>query len=174
MFIFIHFIHIEIETWIISLQPKSTWSRRITYYRRTCIISIDFLLFIPVKITFYSSFSACGNVPSSFDCYLVNRGVKTLHVRMEQHMKSATLVAQYLQSHPKVLKVHYMGFPDHPQRDIIERQFTGYTGLVSFYVNGGLKESTKLLESLKLFYITVSFGCFESLAALPWVRPSFG
>lgn len=86
---------------------------------------------------------------------------------MEQHMKSAIVVAQYLRSHPKVLEVNYVGFPDHPQRDIIDKQFTGHTGLVSFSVNGGLKESTKLLESLKLFFITVSFGCFESLAALP-------
>ncbi|VVC32716.1 Pyridoxal phosphate-dependent transferase, subdomain 2,Pyridoxal phosphate-dependent transferase [Cinara cedri] len=109
----------------------------------------------------------CGNVPSSFDCYMVNRGLKTLHVRMEHHMKNAFVVAQFLRSHPKVLKVNYVGFPDHPQRDVINKQFTGYTGLLSFYINGGLKESVKLLESLKLFYITVSFGCYESLAALP-------
>lgn len=82
-------------------------------------------------------------------------------------MKNAMLVAKYLESHPKVLKVNYMGLPNHPKRDIIEKQFTGYNGMMSFYINGGLKESTKLLESLKLFRITCSLGCYESLAALP-------
>lgn len=120
-----------------------------------------------LKKYYVNSFLACGNVPSSFDCYLVNRGLKTLHVRMEQHMKNALIVAKYLVSHSKVLKVNYMGLPDHPQHDIIEKQFIGYNGIVSFYVNGGLKESIKLLESLKLFCITCSLGCYESLAALP-------
>ncbi|CAH1737116.1 unnamed protein product [Aphis gossypii] len=109
----------------------------------------------------------CGNVPSSFDCYMVNRGLKTLHVRMEQHMKNATAVAEYLESHPKVLRVNYMGLPSHPQHEIIKKQFTGHNGIVSFYINGGIKVSTKLLESLKLFSITCSLGCYESLAALP-------
>lgn len=111
--------------------------------------------------------AASGNVPSSFDCYMVNRGLKTLHVRMEQHMKNATAVAEYLESHPKVLRVNYMGLPSHRQREIIEKQFTGHNGIVSFYVNGGIEVSTKLLESLKLFCITCSLGCYESLAALP-------
>ncbi|XP_025205728.1 putative cystathionine gamma-lyase 2 [Melanaphis sacchari] len=109
----------------------------------------------------------CGNIPSSFDCYMVNRGLKTLHVRMEQHMKNATAVALYLESHPKVLKVNYMGLPSHQQHEIIKKQFTGHNGIVSFYINGGIKVSTKLLESLKLFCITCSLGCYESLAALP-------
>jgi len=109
----------------------------------------------------------CGNVPSSFDCYLVNRGLKTLHVRMEQHMKNATAVAVYLESHPKVVKVNYMGLPSHRQHEIIKKQFTGHNGIVSFYINGGIEISTKLLESLKLFCITCSLGCYESLAALP-------
>lgn len=114
-----------------------------------------------------SLFSASGNVPSSFDCYLVNRGLKTLHVRMEHHMKNAMTIAKYLETHRKVLKVNYMGLPNHPQREIIEKQFTGYNGIVSFYINGGIGESTKLLESLRLFSITCSLGCYESLAALP-------
>lgn len=82
-------------------------------------------------------------------------------------MKNAMEVAKYLESNPKVLKVNYMGLPNHPQRDIIEKQYTGYNGIMSFYINGGLKESKKLLESLKLFFITCSLGCYESLAALP-------
>jgi len=86
---------------------------------------------------------------------------------MERHMKNAMAVAEYLESHAKVIKVNYMGLMNHPQHDIIEKQFTGYNGIVSFYVNGGIKESTKLLESLKLFCITCSLGCYESLAALP-------
>ncbi|KAE9532185.1 hypothetical protein AGLY_010387 [Aphis glycines] len=116
---------------------------------------------------------ACGNVPSSFDCYMVNRGLKTLHVRMEQHMKNATAVAEYLESHPKVLRVNYMGLPSHPQHEIIKKQFTGHNGIVSFYINGGIKVSTKLLESLKLFSITCSLGCYESLAALPRIALEF-
>lgn len=97
----------------------------------------------------------------------MNRGLKTLHVRMDQHMKNGMAVAKYLESNPKVLKLNYMGSPNHPQRDIIKKQFSGYNGIISFYVNGGLKESTKLLESLKLFSITCSLGCYESLACLP-------
>lgn len=115
----------------------------------------------------FFSFLASGNVPSSFDCYLVNRGLKTLHIRMEQHMESAMIIAKYLEPHPKVLKVNYMGLPNHPQRDIIDKQYTSYNGILSFNINGGLEESKKLLESLKLFYITCSLGCYESLAALP-------
>lgn len=100
---------------------------------------------------------------------MVNRGLKTLHVRMEQHMKNATEVALYLESHPKVLKVNYTGLPSHQQSEIIKKQFTGHNGIVSFYINGDIEVSTKLLESLKLFCITCSLGCYESLAALPWV-----
>lgn len=111
--------------------------------------------------------SASGNIPSSFDCYLVNRGLKTLHVRMERHMRNAIAVAEYLESHPMVLRVNYMGLSNHPQRDIIERQYTGHNGIVSFYLNGGIGESTELLQRLKYFHTTCSLGCYESLAALP-------
>lgn len=86
---------------------------------------------------------------------------------MKKHMENAMTVAKYLESHPKVLKVMFMGLSDHPQNEIIKKQFTGYTGIVTFYINGELKESTTFLESLKLFYITCSLGCYESLAALP-------
>lgn len=88
---------------------------------------------------------------------------------MEKHMASAMVVAKFLESHSKVLKVYFMGLPNHPQRKIVQKQFTGYNGMVSFYINGGIKESTCLLKSLKLFSITCSLGCYESLAALPWV-----
>jgi cystathionine gamma-lyase len=86
---------------------------------------------------------------------------------MEKHMASAMVLAKYLELHPKVLKVFFMGLPNHPQYKIIQKQFTGYNGLVSFYINGSIKESTCFLESLKLFSITCSLGCYESLAALP-------
>ncbi|XP_050425454.1 putative cystathionine gamma-lyase 2 [Adelges cooleyi] len=108
-----------------------------------------------------------GSVPSSFDCYLVNRGLKTLHLRMERHMSNALAVARYLEVHPKVLKVNYTGLESHPQYKLANSQFTGHCGMISFYINGGLKESTAFLEALKMFCITCSLGGFESLAALP-------
>ncbi|KAL4235449.1 hypothetical protein ACF0H5_007085 [Mactra antiquata] len=113
--------------------------------------------------------NAIGPVPSPFDSFLVNRGLKTLHVRMREHMKNGMAVAKFLESNPRVEKVIYPGLPSHPQYELAKRQMRGFSGMVSFYVKGGKKEADIFLKSLKVFTLAESLGGFESLAELPSV-----
>lgn len=113
--------------------------------------------------------NACGIVPSPFDCYLVTRSVKTLQLRMDQHMKNGLAVARFLESHPAVSKVLHPGLPSHPQHDVARRMWSGCSGMCSFYLRGGLEESQIFLQSLKIFTLAESLGGFESLAELPSV-----
>ena len=113
--------------------------------------------------------NALGIVPSPFDCYLVNRSLKTLHLRMEGHMKNSLAVARYLEKHPMVEKVLHPGLPSHPQHELAKRQCHGHSGIMSFYIKGGLEESSQFLKSLKVFTLAESLGGFESLAELPSV-----
>lgn len=114
-----------------------------------------------------------GVVPSPFDCYMVNRGLKTLPVRMREHMKNSLIVAKFLENHPMAEKVIHTGLPNHPQYELSKRQSSGFSGMVSFYIgikggkSGGLDESTKFLQSLKIFSLAESLGGYESLAELP-------
>ncbi|XP_078051205.1 cystathionine gamma-lyase [Augochlora pura] len=110
--------------------------------------------------------NALGIVPSPFDCSLVNRSLKTLELRMQQHMKNGLAVAKYLDSHPCVEKVIHPHFPSHPQHLISLKQTTGHSGIISFYLKG---DSKKFLQSLKIFTLAESLGGFESLAELPSV-----
>lgn len=112
-------------------------------------------------------FSACGIMSSPFDCYLVNRGLKTLHVRMKEHMKNGFAVAKFLEQHPLVDKVLYPGLPSHPQHNVAVRQCSGFSGMVSFYIKGGLDEATRFLQAIKIFCLAESLGGFESLADHP-------
>ncbi|GAB6028914.1 hypothetical protein CHUAL_004713 [Chamberlinius hualienensis] len=111
--------------------------------------------------------NAIGLVPSPFDCFLVNRGLKTLHVRMKEHMRNGIAVATFLESHPCVTKVLYPGLPSHPQHELAKRQSSGCSGMVSFYIKGGIEESKTFLQHLKIFTLAESLGGFESLAELP-------
>lgn len=113
--------------------------------------------------------NASGIVPSPFDCYQVNRGLKTLSIRMEQHSKSSLIVAKYLESHQFVEKVLHPGLPSHPQHELALRQTYGHSGIMSFYIKGGLNESKKFLQSIKVFTLAESLGGYESLAELPSV-----
>uniref|UniRef100_G3MPM6 cystathionine gamma-lyase n=1 Tax=Amblyomma maculatum TaxID=34609 RepID=G3MPM6_AMBMU len=113
--------------------------------------------------------NAAGAVPSPFDCFLVNRGLKTLHVRMERHMENGLKVAKYLEAHPLVEKVLHPGLPSHPQHEVAKRQCSGYSGMVTFLIKGGLKESTLFLKNLKIFTLAESLGAVESLVELPEV-----
>jgi cystathionine gamma-lyase len=108
-----------------------------------------------------------GAVPSPFDCYMALRGLKTLHVRMERHQKNATVVANFLDGHPKVEKVIYPGLKSHPGHEIAKKQMRGFGGMVSFFLKGGLEESRIFLENLKVFTLAVSLGSVESLAEHP-------
>ncbi|XP_055383081.1 cystathionine gamma-lyase [Condylostylus longicornis] len=113
--------------------------------------------------------NATGIVPSPFDCYLVNRGLKTLALRMEQHQKNSVDVAKWLEKHPLIEKVIHPGLPSHPQYELTRRQCYGHSGIMSFYLVGDLQKSKKFLQSLKLFTLAESLGGYESLAELPCV-----
>ncbi|CAK8676136.1 unnamed protein product [Clavelina lepadiformis] len=110
---------------------------------------------------------ATGPVPSPFDCYLVNRGLKTLAVRMERHQKNAIAVATYLEQNSNVIKVKYPGLPSHPQYEIMKKQATGCSGMIAFWLKGDLKTANVFLRSLKVFTLAESLGGFESLAEHP-------
>ncbi|CAH0405264.1 unnamed protein product [Chilo suppressalis] len=113
--------------------------------------------------------NAMGAVPSPFDCYLVNRSLKTLALRMERHRESSLVIAKWLEKHPKVTEVMHPGLPSHPQHEIAKKQTSGHSGVFSFNHSGGLKESRKFLSSLKIFTLAESLGGYESLAELPSV-----
>lgn len=111
--------------------------------------------------------NAMGIVPSPFDCYQVNRSLKTLAIRMEQHQKNGIIVAKYLETHPLVEKVLHPALPSHPQHEIALKQTYGYSGIFSFYIKGQLKHSQAFLKALKVFALAESLGGYESLAELP-------
>jgi cystathionine gamma-lyase len=113
--------------------------------------------------------NAMGIVPAPFDCYQVTRSIKTLALRMKQHMKNSLEVGQFLEKHPKVEKVLHPGLPSHPQHELFKKQTSGCGGMLTFYLKGGLAESQKFLSSLKIFALAESLGGYESLAELPSV-----
>ena len=78
-----------------------------------------------------------GAVPSPFDCYMTNRGMKTLHLRMERHAQNAAKLAGILEAHPSVERVLYPGLPSHPQHDIAAKQMSGFGGMITFYIKVG-------------------------------------
>lgn len=84
-----------------------------------------------------------GSVPSPFDCWLTTRGVKTLAVRMKQHCENALKIAEYLEAHPSVAKVHYPGLPSHPDHETAKKQMSGFGGMIAFEVVGGAAEAKK-------------------------------
>jgi len=112
-------------------------------------------------------FLAGGYTPSPFDCYLVNRGLKTLHVRMKEHQINGFAVSRYLEKHPLVDKVMHPGLESHPQHELAVRQCSGFSGMISFYIKGGLQEATRFLQALKVFCLAESLGGVESLAEHP-------
>ena len=112
--------------------------------------------------------NASGAVAGPQDCFLVLRGVKTLHLRMQRHCENAKAVAEYLASHPKVGKVYYPGFESHPNHSIAKAQMRGFGGMVSFTLKGDdLAEAVKVMESFKVFSLAESLGGVESLCTHP-------
>ena len=107
---------------------------------------------------------AVGAVPSPFDSWLTLRGVKTLAVRMKQHEKNAFKVAGFLQTQPNVLEVFFPGLETHPGHMIAQKQMTGFGGVVSFKLKGGLDECNAFFKKLKIFQLADSLGGIESLA----------
>lgn len=111
--------------------------------------------------------NAVGGVPAPMDCFLVMRGLKTLHVRMERHAQNAMEIAHYLEKHPKVEKVLYPGLESHPQHAIARKQMTGFGGMITFFIKGGLPQARTFLEKVKLFTLAESLGGVESLIEHP-------
>lgn len=111
--------------------------------------------------------NAVGAVPSPFDCYLANRGLKTLALRMRGHMENGLKVAKALSQNPRIEKVIYPGLESHPQHELYKRQMKGFGGMISIYLKGGIDESFVFLKSLKLFSCAESLGGYESLVEHP-------
>lgn len=108
-----------------------------------------------------------GLVPSSFDCYLVNRGLKTLSLRMDRHSENGLVIAKYLENHPHVIKVNHPGLPSHPQYQLSKEQSSGNCGLLSFQIDGTINEAKKLIENLRVFASSASLGSFGSYVMIP-------
>ncbi|XP_050380462.1 cystathionine gamma-synthase 1, chloroplastic [Argentina anserina] len=99
--------------------------------------------------------------------YLIIRGMKTLHIRVQQQNSTALGMAKILEAHPKVAHVFYPGLPSHPEHELAKRQMTGFGGVVSFEIDGGLKRTIKFIDALKIPYIAPSFGGCESIVDQP-------
>jgi cystathionine gamma-lyase len=108
-----------------------------------------------------------GNVLAPFDAYMVLRGLKTLPLRMRQHETNAAEVAAYLEAHEQVSAVHYPGLESHPQHDLADEQMDGHGGVLSFELDGGLREVEKFVAALDEFTLAVSLGGVESLIEHP-------
>ncbi|HUG13940.1 MAG TPA: PLP-dependent transferase [Thermomicrobiales bacterium] len=109
-----------------------------------------------------------GAVPSAFDCWLLMRGMRTLGVRMRQHMSNAQAVAEWLREQPTVRRVLYPGLPDHPGHDLARRQMTGgFSGMVSFDVEGGSAAARRVSSATRIFQLATSLGGVESLIYPP-------
>lgn len=111
--------------------------------------------------------NAVGGVPGPLDCFLVLRGLKTLHVRMERHERNAARVAAFLASHPQVERVTWPGLPSHPQHALAKRQMRGFGGMLNFWIRGGLPAARRFLETVRLFACAESLGGVESLIEHP-------
>jgi cystathionine beta-lyase len=111
---------------------------------------------------------SCGAVPGPMDCFLVLRGLKTLHVRMERHCSNGRAIAEWLRQHPKIGKVYWPGFSDHPNHDIAKKQMRDFGGMISFELKDNTVEAAKkVLSSTHLFSLAESLGGVESLINHP-------
>ena len=111
---------------------------------------------------------SCGAVPGPMDCFLVLRGIKTLHVRMERHCENGERIAHWLRNHPKVGKVYWPGFSDHPNHHIAKAQMRGFGGMISFELkNDSLEEANRVMSSTNIFSLAESLGGVESLINHP-------
>ena len=111
--------------------------------------------------------NAVGAVPSPLDCFLVLRGLKTLPVRMARHAENALHLARFLESHPQVERVTYPGLSSHPQHELSRRQMSGFGGMLTFVIRGGLPAARAFLGAVRLFACAESLGGVESLIEHP-------
>lgn len=116
----------------------------------------------------YFNQNASGAICGPQDSFLVLRGIKTLHLRMQRHCENGEAVARFLKDHPRVGKVYWPGFEDHPNHDIAKKQMKGFGGMISFTTKENtLASATKIVENLKVFTLAESLGGVESLAGHP-------
>ncbi len=112
--------------------------------------------------------NGCGAVPGPHDCWLILRGLKTLHLRMQRHCENGEKVAHFLRNHPKVAKVFWCGFEDHPNHDIAKKQMRGFGGMMSFMLKeDSIEAAHNVLKNTKLFALAESLGGVESLIGHP-------
>ncbi|PZF73165.1 cystathionine gamma-synthase [Taibaiella soli] len=112
--------------------------------------------------------NSCGAVPGPHDCWLVLRGIKTLHVRMQRHCENGKKIAEYLRSHPKVGKTIWCGFEDHPNHAIAKKQMRDFGGMISFTLkDDNINAALEVLKKTKLFSLAESLGGVESLIGHP-------
>ena len=112
--------------------------------------------------------NSCGAVPGPMDCFLVLRGIKTLHLRMQRHCENAQAVVKFLSQHNKVDKVYWPGLESHTNHDIASGQMDGYGGMVSFNLKGNsIDDAFKIVSSTKYFTLAESLGGVESLCGHP-------
>ncbi len=112
--------------------------------------------------------NASGAICGPQDSFLVLRGLKTLHLRMQRHCENGKVVAEYLAKHPKIEKVYWPGFENHPNHEIAKKQMKDFGGMISFVTKGNnFKEAIKIVENLKIFTLAESLGGVESLAGHP-------
>ena len=113
-------------------------------------------------------YNACGGTPGPQDAFLVLRGIKTLHLRMKAHCENGRKVAEYLKDHPKVEKIYWPGFTDHPGHEIAKKQMRDFGGMVSIVLKGAdLNETFRIASQFKVFTLAESLGGVESLINHP-------
>lgn len=118
------------------------------------------------RLWFY--YNACGGTPGPQDAFLVLRGIKTLHLRMKAHCENGRKVAEYLKDHPKVEKIYWPGFTDHPGHEIAKKQMRDFGGMVSIVLKGAdLNETFRIASQFKVFTLAESLGGVESLINHP-------
>jgi cystathionine beta-lyase/cystathionine gamma-synthase len=112
--------------------------------------------------------NSSGAVTAPMDSFLVLRGIKTLHLRMQRHCENGEKIARYLQTHPKVDKVYWPGFETHPNHDVAKKQMRGFGGMISFTLNGNqLQDALDLVKKVEIFALAESLGGVESLIGHP-------
>lgn len=112
--------------------------------------------------------NSCGATPGPMDSFLVLRGIKTLHLRMERHCYNGKIIAEYLKTHPKISKVYWPGFPDHPNHEIAKKQMKDFGGMISIvFKDTSIEETFRIASSFKVFALAESLGGVESLVNHP-------
>ena len=112
--------------------------------------------------------NSCGATPGPQDSFLVLRGLKTLHVRMERHCSNGVVVANFLANHPKIEKVYWPGFPSHPNHEVAKKQMRDFGGMISFSLKGDrFEDASTLAQNVQVFSLAESLGGVESLLGHP-------